>query len=234
VGSNPTLSAFASPLRANVWLNKSMEKTYKVIFFDWHKTLSECDFWGQLKDPIHDRNHWHKNIINFLFVENDTLVQQWMRGKVSEEEILQNISEKFGYSIEILREDLAESCCAMTLLSEEILPFITSLREKGIRCVIATDNMDIFKKYVVLALRLDDYFDDILVSSEQGALKFDIAEGGQSIPFFHSYLKGKGWNYTDALLLDDRIDESGAYKQLGFDTFQVKNTNQFLEKMRKL
>jgi FMN phosphatase YigB (HAD superfamily) len=209
-------------------------KHYKVIFFDWHKTLSVCDFWTQLENPVHDRHHWHQNIINFLFVDNKPLIQQWMRGEVDEEKIHQLISDKFGYDKQALQQDLVTSCKAMTLLSNEILPLIDTIRAKGIKCVIATDNMDVFKKYVVPALKLNEHFDDILVSFDQKALKFDVSEDGNSIPFFHGYLQKNGFTYADALLIDDRIDTSGVYAKLGFDTFQVKNTKGLLEKLRKL
>lgn len=208
-------------------------KQYKVIFFDWHKTLSLCDFWVQLKDPIHDRRHWHENIVNFLFVENENLIQQWMRGKVDEEKILQVVSDKFGYSKKVLKEDLAESCRAMTFLSDDLLPLIDAIRKKGIKCVIATDNMDIFSKYVVPALKLDELFDDVLVSFDQKALKFDVSEDEHSIPFFDEYLKRNGFSYSDALLVDDRVDTSGMYAKIGLDTYQVKNIESLLEKLKE-
>lgn len=209
-------------------------KPYKIIFFDWHKTLSLCDFWGQLKDPAHDRHGWHGNIVNFLFVENEKLIQQWMRGEVDEEEILQMVSGKFGYPKEVLREDLAESCRAMTLVPGDILPLINTIRKKGIKCVIATDNMDIFKKYVVSALKLDEHFDDILVSFDLKAFKFDVSEDGNSIPFFDEYLKRNKFTYADALLIDDRVDISGMYTKIGFDTFQVENIEGLLGKLKEI
>jgi len=213
--------------------NEIIVKHYKVIFFDWHKTLSLCDFWAQLKDPAHDRYYWHENIINFLFVENEKIIQRWMRGEIDEEKILQMVSENFGYDKEVLREDLAESCRAMTFLSDEILPVIDTIRKQGIKCVIATDNMDVFKKYVVPALKLDQHFDDVLVSFDQKAFKFDVSKDRKSIPFFHEYLKRNGFAYSDALLVDDRIDTSGTYLNIGFDTFQVKNIEGLLKKLRE-
>jgi phosphoserine phosphatase len=157
-----------------------------------------------------------------------------MRGEANEDQILDLVSRTFGYPKETLREDLAESCRAMTLLSDEILPLIAKIRKKGILCVIATDNMDVFRKYVVPALKLDEYFNETLVSYNQKALKFDTSEDEASIPFFHDYLKKNGLAYTDALLLDDRIDTSGLYKKLGFDTFQVEKIDGLLEKLRTL
>jgi FMN phosphatase YigB (HAD superfamily) len=188
----------------------------------------------QLQDLAHDRHHWHKNITNFLFVENEKLIQRWMKGEIDEDEIVQIVSDKFGYSMEVLRADLAESCRAMILLSDEILPLIDMLQKRGIKCVIATDNMDIFKKYVVPALKLDEYFDDVLVSFDQKALKFDVPENGNSIPFFHEYLQRNGFSYSDALLIDDHVDTSGAYSKIGFDTFQVENIEGLLGKLKEL
>ncbi len=211
-----------------------MTKHYKIIFFDWHKTLSYCGFWGQLKDPLHDRHHWHENIINFLFVENEMLIQKWMRGEIDEDEILRLASKQFGYDLEVLREDLAKSCQSMTLLSDEILPLIAQIRKKGIKCVVATDNMDIFRKYVVPALKLDTHFDDVLVSFDQKALKFDVSEDTRSAPFFHEYLKKNGYTYSDALLIDDRVDKSRIYKKIDFDTFQVVGTESLLDILRNL
>jgi FMN phosphatase YigB (HAD superfamily) len=211
-----------------------MKKHYKILFFDWHKTLSHCDFWGQLKDSVHDRNHWHENIVRFLFTENKSLVNRWMRGETNEDQILDLVSRTFDYPKEMLREDLAESCQTMTLLSDQILPLIALIRKKGIRCVIATDNMDVFRKYVVPALKLDEHFNETLVSCDQKALKFDTSEDETSIPFFHNYLKKNGLDYADALLLDDRVDTSGLYKKLGFDTFQVEGADSLLEKLRAL
>lgn len=211
-----------------------MEKQYKILFFDWHKTLSFCDFWVQLKDLTHERNHWHENIIHFLFTENKPLIQRWMRGETDEENILQMVSDKFSYPLETLREDLAESCRAMTLNSDETLPLVTKLRERGIQCVIATDNMDVFKKYVVPALKLNEHFDDVLVSFDQKALKFDASQDTKSLPFFENYLQSKGLRYSEALLLDDRRDESGIYEELGFDIFRVEDSRGLLDKMNEI
>lgn len=211
-----------------------MNKQYKTIFFDWHKTLSHCDFWVQLKDPLHDRHHWHENIINYLFGENKELIQEWMRGKVDEGSILEKVSEKFSYPIKPLRDDLAESCRAMTFLSDEILPLIAQLRQRGIRCVVATDNMDVFRRYVVPALELDKHFDDVLVSFDQRHLKFDVPESGEAPTFFRSYLEKYDLQYSEVLLIDDRVDTSGTFEKLGFDMFEVQDTAALLGHVRAL
>jgi hypothetical protein len=94
--------------------------------------------------------------------------------------------------------------------------------------------MDVFKKYVVPTLKLNEHFDDILVSFDQKALKFDVSEDGKSVPFFHKYLQKNGLFYSDALLIDDRVDTTGVYSKLGLNTFQVENLEGLLGKLTKL
>lgn len=160
--------------------NMNKQNQYKTIFFDWNKTLSSSLFWSQLANPKHERHDWHKNIVNFIFIENKHLIDNWMRADINEDYIANLISDKFGYSKSVILKDLAESCENMELVSGEVLGLIDEIRKKGIECVIATDNMDTFMKYTKPAMKLEKYFDDFLVSFDKKILKFDVKEN--SIP----------------------------------------------------
>lgn len=208
------------------------KNNYKTIFFDWNKTLSNSLFWDNLRDPNHERHNWHRNIINFVFVENKNLINDWMLARVDEKYIAKIISKKFGYSEELILEDLAESCKNMLLVSDGVLELINRLRKKGVKCVIATDNMDTFTKYTKPAMNLDGFFDDFLVSFEKRILKFDVIEG--SIPFFDDYLKSNRLSYSDVALIDDCVDKSGVYKKLGFNIIQISDSKDFVDKLKKL
>lgn len=213
--------------------NPTMRKTnYKTIFFDWNKTLSHSLFWSQLADPKHERHNWHKNIVDFIFVKNRNLIDDWMRAKFDEKYVAKLISKEFGYSENLILKDLAESCRNMQLVSDEVYELIGRIRNNGTRCVIATDNMDTFLKYTKPALKLENYFDDFLISFEKKLLKFDVEEN--SIPFFDDYLKNNRLTYADVLLIDDRVDKSGTYTKLGFRILQITNSDDFLEKLRRL
>lgn len=205
---------------------------YKLIFFDWNKTFSYSLFWSQLADPKHERHDWHKNIVNFVFVENKHLIDDWMRAKFDEKYVAKLIFKELGYSEKLILKDLAESCQNMQLVSDEAYDLVTQIRKQGTKCVIATDNMDTFLKYTKPALRLEDYFDDFLVSFENEILKFDVV--GDSIPFFDDYLKRNKLTYGDVLLIDDCIDKSGTYDKLGFKVLQIFNQDDFLERLRRL
>ncbi len=209
-----------------------MTKHYQTIFFDWNKTLSNSLFWEQLGNPEHERHSWDADISRYLFEENRHLVSEWMKGVIDARGIVEKISLCYGYSADILSEDLAESCRNMEFVSEEVLPLIQELRRNGVRCVIATDNMDMFARYTVPALKLIEYFDDILVSFDKGLLKFDVKN--DAIPFFDGYLMENNLSYKDVVLIDDRIDTSGTYEKQGFDILQVFGPDDFVGKLKQL
>lgn len=210
-----------------------IKKQYKIIFFDWNKTLSVSLFWDQLSDPKHPRNKWHKDIIDFTFNKNKFLINKWMRAEIDKEYIAQLVSDEYGYTKNDIILDLAESCKKMEFVDEQILKLINQIRKKGIECSIATDNMDTFMEYTKPALELDKYFDDFLVSFDKKVLKFDV-KNKKSIPFFDEYLKDKELSYEDVLLIDDCIDDSGTYEKLGFDILQISSSDDFLKKLKKL
>lgn len=211
---------------------KAENKSYKTVFFDWNKTLSNSLFWEQLGNPEHKRHSWNADISTYLFEENRYLISEWMKGLVDSHGIVEKISFQYGYSPEILLEDLTESCRNMKFVSDEVLPLVQKLREKGMKCVIATDNMDTFMEYTVPAMDLKKHFDGFLVSSEKGLFKFDTE--GDSIPFFEKYLKENNLDYGEVVLIDDCIDKSGTYERLGFDILQVSSPDDFMGKLRHL
>lgn len=139
-----------------------------------------------------------------------------MRGTTTEEAILKKMSQDTGIDASLIQQELAYSCRHMSLCSLDIENLVRVLQQKGILVVVATDNMDTFRRYTVPALKLDDLFDDILISSEIGMLK-DGPEPRDAIPFFDNYLLSKGLQYSDAVLLDDSPDSSGKYQKLGFE-----------------
>lgn len=212
--------------------NMNGRKCYKTVFFDWHQTLSRSLFWDQLKEPDHPRHDWHARLEQCLMKENGPLLQGWMHGRADAKEVIDRLSEQCRYPSVTVFGDLVESCCNMRFVSDEIVPLIQQLRDKGVRCIIATDNMDTFGKYVVPALRLGELFDGILVSSERGTLKFEVTDN--AIPFFDDYLTENGLGYNDVVLLDDHTDPTGTYERLGFDIIQISRPEDFVEKLRDL
>jgi FMN phosphatase YigB (HAD superfamily) len=191
--------------------------SYKCIFVDWYKTLSVSVFWEQFKEADHPCHAFYKPISHFLFVESPVLLRNWMRGDLASEKVVDRLCHALHLEPEILLRELILSCQHMQLISENSLNLITALRLKGIKVLIATDNMDTFHRWTVPSLRLDTYFDHILSSFELHALKADIDGQGKSL-FFSSYLKSNAINPGESLLLDDSNETFGhIIRQSGID-----------------
>lgn len=188
----------------------------KVVFIDWNKTLSYSLFWEHLQDKNHP-NHQHLPAIEkWLFVDNRNIIDPWMRGEFSAEDIVGKMSQDTGIDSNMILGELRRSCEEMRYCIDNLEDIIGRLQASGIKVVIATDNMDTFSRFTIPAMRLDAIFDGILSSYDIGCLK-DDDHPDDSIPFFEEYLAKRGWNYADAILLDDSPDKRGKYKRLGFE-----------------
>lgn len=205
----------------------------KIVFIDWNRTLSYSLFWEHLNDGGHPNNKYHKDIVQWLFVDNKDLINPWMRGTITVDEIIRRMSEDTLIDRSLIHDELELSCKNMSLCSPDLENLIKDLRSQGITVVIATDNMDTFRKYTVPALKLNKLFDDILISSELGALK-DDKEPSNSIGFFDDYLSQKGLGYEDAVLLDDSPDSSGKYARLGFERVLIDSPTKLLSTLNDI
>lgn len=196
------------------------DRRTKIVFFDWHDTLSQSLFWDHLKDREHPRHEWYGSMAQALLFENKPLVGKWMRGQVTKETVARFLSECLGYPAEIILEDLGESCRNMRFVLDDLPVMIGRLRSSGMKCVVATDNMDTFREHTIPGMGLRDIFDDFLISSELGVLKHDIDRERGKIPFFDPYLERKGVSYDQVVLVDDSMDD-GFYARKGFRILQV-------------
>ena len=196
------------------------ETCYKTIFFDWNKTLSYSNFWQQLEDKSHPHHKEGEKICQFLFNGNRALINPWMRGTTDTQHIVTKISEGTDISHTLILKQLEEGCRNMVLVPDGIIDLIQKAHHQGINCVIATDNMDTFREYTIPSMKLEDVFDDFLISNELETLKFDVDKKNRKIPFFDKYLKKHDLKYKDVVLLDDCVDD-GFYNNVGFKIVQI-------------
>jgi FMN phosphatase YigB (HAD superfamily) len=188
----------------------------KVIFIDWDGTLSRSRFWQHWLDE--DPESYNK-IQQVLFAGNAKIVQDWMRGSVSSEQVVNEVARRSGLDYHYLMSALIKSCKSMTLAHPKVLDSIKAKRDKKVKVIIATDNMDTFNRWTVPALNLEEHFDGILNSINMGALKEEFDEDGTN-PFFRLYLNQNSLRPDQFLLIDDR-DMSQTAKRLGIGFIQV-------------
>ena len=202
-------------------------KLPKVIFIDWYKTLSNDLFWSHLTSKNNPYRQYHHKITQYLFVKNKTIINPWMRGEYTSEDISQKISQAIKLDKKIILHELALSCKNMSFVSPQIPKLIKSIQQRGTKVVIATDNMDTFRSYTIPGMNLANIFDDFLISCELKCLKNDFK--GKKILFFDNFLKSNQLSFSDVVLLDDWLDKTGTYDKLGFKIIEIDSPRRLLE-----
>jgi len=171
----------------------------QAVFIDWYLTLSQSVFWEPL--AIED-NRRYQSLRKSLFVTRRGYHAAWMRGAWTTEQIMDWVAQDTGLSYAFVLAEFVRSCQTMTFMAPEALGLVAALRRRGVRVVIATDNMDSFSRFTVPALGLSEMFDDILNSFELNVLKGDCDAGGRSL-FFQPYLLAQGLSTEQCVLIDD-------------------------------
>lgn len=179
-----------------------------LIFIDFDGTICFDKYWRSL--PTEKFN----SIQDFLFGEDKTLLNDWMRGVYSAEEINKLVSEKIGIPYNELWDLFVNDCKSMNI-SKQVLEKINSLRNKYI-VILVTGNMDSFTRFTIPALELDKYFDHINNSFFDGKLKTD--EKGQ---VFTEYAKAFGVNLKECLFIDNSPKACALFEELGGKAFLI-------------
>ncbi len=205
-----------------------MKKNIKVLFIDWYKTLSSSHFFVS--------NNIEKSITNILqkalFEDHSSLLEPWMRGELNYKDIVDKISSSSTLSIDIVLKAFKDSCSAMELDSPLFIELIQLVRAKGIKVVIATDNMDVFTKFTVPSLKLNRYFDHIISSHQVGYVKDDIVYG--KIMFFEEYLIKNSFKYSEAMIFDDSITTEDSYKTLEMKFLKINTPSDVINGLKDI
>lgn len=194
---------------------------YHTLFVDWDGTLSQSRLWGHWKDdPEYAPDYQSIQECIFQSTVDDTF-QRWMLGRLTTEQALAVASERTGIDYARLLEHVQQSCQNMSLIDTRLPHLLQAAQDRGMRVVIATDNMDCFTRWTVPAMRIDTYSDDILSSHLVGAFKRDTAADGSSL-FFRDYLRRYNIQPGRAVLIDDG-PKNQAVAAFGIDFLHVSS-----------
>jgi len=137
-----------------------------ILFVDFDGTLCHDRFWRSLGQ------NKQSEIQEYLFGKNKEIVNQWMLGGYTSEEINILLAEKLKVSPEWLWKIFVEDCRSMTVSLQTLID-LASLRNR-FELVLLTDNMDCFSRFTVPALNLGYYFDKIINSYSKKRSKKDL------------------------------------------------------------
>lgn len=195
----------------------------KHIFIDWYGTLSTSHYWHTWRP--------HKpNLLDDLkatfAADTQQLMVPWMRGQLTAEQFTDAMARSLDQDADELMAALEHSCRRLKFINPAVLTAIKALREKGYKVYIATDNMDVFRRWTVPAMALDDHFDGLLVSNELGVLKGDTDSLGKSL-FFDGQLGNEN------ILIDDS-DYSDIMNKTGITQIKIEHGQDIVPILQKL
>jgi len=199
-----------------------------VVFVDWHKTLSTSLFWahgpGCRLPPA-----TLAEVGKYVFGQHQ-LVRDWMLGAMVGEDVCGLAADYFGLGVDDVLADLERSCRKMKLCDPAVVDTLRLISERGIKVVLATDNMDAFRRWTIPDLQIDTVFDDVLTSDFCGALKADLSDGLS--PFFSPWLADRGIAPSEAVLIDDT--RVAAAEAIGIDVRLVEDPSNLVAMLAEL
>jgi FMN phosphatase YigB (HAD superfamily) len=203
----------------------------RVVFVDWYGVLSLDPFWTSiLESSSHPVHAELAAKVRTVFADEST-VNDWMRGVLSAHDVITRmgigLDRRFRHDFLARRLDLD---CARMRVNVELLQVLRNLRP-AVLVVLATDNMDCFartfgqsharrRRSPAASDRLADWAricDDIVCSSEVGTLKAE-----DPARFFGPFFAEYGLSFSDALLIDDRVENCAAFRREGGSAVQWK------------
>ncbi len=209
--------------------NTSQQYNKKLLFVDWDGTLSDGRFWSSLRDTASTQYEIGKKIQDYLFSSKSggKLVKKWMKGKVTSEHINKHLSLELRVEYDFLWSVFKSDCLSMPVFQES-LDAIQSLRTECI-VVLITGNMDSFTRFTRPSLKLDDYFDEIVNSSDVGKLKTEY-RGSE----FKRIAKKYSTALKESVLIDDSKKVCEVFEKLGGTSMLVSTRQNTFAKLSEL
>jgi FMN phosphatase YigB (HAD superfamily) len=198
---------------------------YKTVFLDWFGTVCTSLFWSHWAEDPERREHAPR-LQDALWADGGEVIESWMRGQMTAEEAVAVLATRVDLDPDELLRELQVSCEEMRL-APGVEEAVSALQARGVKVVLATDNMDTFQRWTLTKLELE--FDGVLDSSALGALKADVDEQGQT-RFFAAALKRWPGPW---LLVDDRA-EACVVEQFGIDLAVVSDPADTVRLLRSL
>lgn len=189
------------------------------VFVDWFGTLSTTRFWDDITG--NDRHPLSASLrisLESLFVGRRDFVRAWMRGDVSETEVIASLKLRLPsrYKDDYLCRALLRTCRSAEI-DPDMASLIRLLRTQAF-VAVASDNMDCFVKATPAVLSGEIQIDELIVSSQIGVLKAEDPD-----VFFGPILERYSLDRGNAVLIDDSSETCDRFADWGGHAFHFTN-----------
>ena len=175
----------------------------KVVFLDWMGTLSTSRFLQHWDAEGHAHRADFARFQTWWFApETQPFMVAWLRGVENAESFVTRVAGLLDLSPDFVMRELVESFDGWTLLEPATKSLVAALRDRGVKVVLATENVDAWQRWALPALGLSESFDAVLSSHTLGYAKGDVDERGRS-RFFVPFLKSEEIAPGESVLIDD-------------------------------
>jgi phosphoglycolate phosphatase-like HAD superfamily hydrolase len=126
---------------------------YQTVFFDFDGVLCKDKFYSKTLLPDYKKEYdW----IETNIFSDKKLVGQWMRNQINSDDINKLVVQGTGIDREMLSKYYTDSIRKMEL-NAPVADLARSLKKRGCKIGIVTDNMDVFTQIIIPNHQLDNY-----------------------------------------------------------------------------
>jgi FMN phosphatase YigB (HAD superfamily) len=202
----------------------------KVLFVDFNGVISYNDFWYDLNKTEHPLHSYKQQIEDFLFKTKPDVIEDWMLGKYTSEQIHQILVDELNIPYNELFEEF-ESGCRNIDISLEVLGIVKELKEQKVYyCILSTGNMDCFDRFTVPSNPiLQEIFDEIENSCNIGLFK--TSNNGQ---YFSEKVSSLGANISECVVIDDSKKVCRVFESLGGKAINAYGIEECVNKLSEL
>lgn len=179
----------------------------RILFIDFNGVISYDPFWSSLFNTVHDNHGWSKKIHNYLFTGNNNIINDWMLGNLTSEDV----HDKIELELDLPKHELFpifEKDCQALDLSLSIRQVLEVLK-KDYYIIMVTDNMDSMDRYTIPAnIQYFRVFDRIDNSSRMKRFKRD-----NNCQYFAEVLGQLNVQPKDSVYIDDSLVNCSVFKE---------------------
>jgi putative hydrolase of the HAD superfamily len=197
------------------------KRKYSVIVFDLGNVLLPFDYNLLIKKLDAVKTGLGKHFVDTYFTNYD-FHRDFERGKISEESFIKTMLEILDHTIN--GETFCDYFSCIFKQNKEVAALLPILKERY-KLILLSNTNSIHEKYGWEHYDFLNYFDDLILSHEIGAVKPEEK-------IYRAVEKSSGSSAKEHIFIDDIEEYVNAAKSFGWDGVHFKDYNILVEEMK--